>query len=703
MSGLSVGVAAQKLGGGVLESVRWTQAEWRSRWDRALLFMEFSKDVLSLSLKWPEEKTIGIQWSSIHAVDSELAEAMRDWCKDFLRHAKEAICELVPPDLPDMKRGLGVRVIGGPAGIDVRPGGIRDSHINTLVRCSGRVARINTIQQKLHIGAWRCKRCGGVLRIECPDVELVEPTICVESQGGCGKTRSSTAWDLMEEESKYRNLQVVHLEEDYDPVQGAEPRTIAVYLWDELVNIPHAVNASFIGVVRARTGRKGNTKMAVMDTYIDAISYELDSQTRALNLSDDELRRIKALASKPPADLFSLMVDSFCPKVRGHVKEKLALVLQQFGGVGTRYADGTERRGDSHIMLVGDPGSGKSELLKFAARVAPIASFGSGESSSGPGLTCATVPDHVDGGFTVKPGLLPMANGGLVSLDEFDKLRVRARQSLHNALEDQFIAYSKAGFSGKLACKVSLLAAANPKSGRFRKDEPVTDQFDLSGPMATRFDLIFPIIDVVEETVDSAIAKHITETVLEADHESEHEPPIPLPLFRKYIAYAKENIRPKMTEEAARLIEERYVAWRARGKDDSVVAATPRQIHAIIRLTQASAKARLSDTVSTEDVDRGIDLVDNYLRRVLSDINGRIDIDSIEIGVPSSQHERMRAIREVIRNWQPHEPPMTELTLPQTMLERRGLSIDVWERDIKLLIEKGDVYVGSDRKIRLVN
>jgi len=331
--------------------------------------------------------------------------------------------------------------------------------------------------------------------------------------------------------------------------------------------------------------------------------------------------------------------------------------------------DGTYIRGDIHVLLVGDPGTAKSQILSYMSKLAPRSIYASGKASSAAGLTAAAVRDEfAEGQWTLEAGALVLADMGIACIDEIDKMDEADKSALHQAMEQQEISVAKAGINATLKSRCALLAAANPKLGRFDEFIPIHEQINMPPALLSRFDLIFSILDKPNRKIDTELATHILRThkageVYEnitksrkSKHTKEEEEALManiMPTFtpeflRKYVAYAKRNVFPVMTDDAMELLKNYYVDFR--GSSEDSVPFTPRQLEAFVRLAEASARVRLSDEVTVDDAKRAISIIDQYLRRVGMDREtGRFDIDIIATGISHSQHERMRLIMDVIR------------------------------------------------------
>jgi replicative DNA helicase Mcm len=350
-------------------------------------------------------------------------------------------------------------------------------------------------------------------------------------------------------------------------------------------------------------------------------------------------------------------------------------MLQLFGGVARLNPDGTRNRGDIHILLMGDPGVAKSQLLNYMSRISPRGRFTSGQSASAAGLTAAAVQDSAaEGRWTLEAGALVLADLGLAAIDEFDKMNEGDRSSMHEAMEQQTISISKAGINASLRTRCAVLAAANPKNGRFEpvSETPFTGQINLAPPLISRFDIIWLLTDDADESKDSKIANHIIKNRLIGTSEllvtegsapdpakgsvsglqksQEGEEILARDLIRKYIAYAKRSIHPKLEDDAQNKIVEFYVETRKKGGESSdSVSITARSLEAVARMAEASARIRLSSVANVEDVERAIRLTKTWRNELMGE---NFDMTTIETGKKTSVRNQERTILEIISTLQ---------------------------------------------------
>jgi replicative DNA helicase Mcm len=368
--------------------------------------------------------------------------------------------------------------------------------------------------------------------------------------------------------------------------------------------------------------------------------------------------------------------------------------------------------------------SHNSQMISYVENIAPRSVYTSGKGSSAAGLTAAAVRDDFGDGqqWSLEAGALVLADKGIAAVDELDKMDSSDRSAMHEGLEQQKISVSKAGINATLKARCSLLGAANPKYGRFDQYEPIGEQIDLEPALISRFDLIFTVTDSPDPEHDSRLAKHIIKTNYAGELNTQREelasseftseqvaevteevaPEIDSELLRKYIAHAKRSCFPTMTDEAKDLIEEFYVDLRSKGADeDAPVPVTARKLEAMVRLSEASARVRLSDTVEREDADRATDIVESCLKDIGVDPEtGQFDADVVETGTSKSQRDRIKNIKGLIADI---EEEYQEGAPVDEVLDRAGeIGMDPGkaEQEIEKLRTKGEVYEPKQGHLR---
>jgi replicative DNA helicase Mcm len=434
------------------------------------------------------------------------------------------------------------------------------------------------------------------------------------------------------------------------------------------------------GVLKIVEGKRGSL---VVDTLIEANSVELGDQSYTdIEISDADIKCIKELACLP--NVHEVVAQAIAPSIFGHALVKTALVLQLFSGV-THVEKSSRIRGDIHILLLGDPGIAKSQMLDFISLVSPRGVKAMGGQSTGCGLTCSAKQDG-NGDWALEGGALVIADGGLCCIDEFEKMDKDDRAAIHGAMEQQKIDVNKAGINATLMTRCSILAAANPKSGRWDMYKNLTEQIDLPGSLLSRFDLIFILRDVPDGRVDDQIAEHILEG---GDSTTE----LSIELLRKYIAYARREVSPKRTKEANAIIKDFYLKLRGLSKDGAV-PITPRKLEDLKRLSEASARVRLSPHVEEIDAKVAVQLVDACLRDVAYDAKtGKFDIDKVICNTSSAQRSHIAIVKNAL---QCRGGPMTRVDVYTACLQYLNkqevdIAIDKMQENCWISVSRDDM------------
>jgi replicative DNA helicase Mcm len=359
-------------------------------------------------------------------------------------------------------------------------------------------------------------------------------------------------------------------------------------------------------------------------------------------ISAEDEKQIRTISSKQ--DVYEKLIASFAPHIYGHNEIKEAILLLIVGSVTKKLEDGSTRRGDINVPLVGDPGTAKSEMLKFAAKIAPRGLYTSGRGSTAAGLTAAVIRDK-SGIMMLEAGAVVLGDLGLVAIDEFDKIKPEDRSALHEVMEQQTCSVAKGGIVATLNARTSILSAANPMYGKYDPYKNITENVNLPVPLLTRFDLIFIVRDLPEKEKDNLIASHILEIHRDVEHAA--KPAIEIDLFSKYLSYARQ-IEPVLTDEAIDLIRNYYMDMR-KVESEGMITVTPRQLEGLVRLATARARVLLKDKVEADDASRAIYLVEQMLRTAGVDVNtGKMDV-GVLYGKPQSETSKSKTFMDVFK------------------------------------------------------
>ena len=682
-------------------------------------FLEYCKsDIETVALEYPQKRSLLVDYWKIDRVDHEMADLLLSDPQRVIANAEEALNSI---DVAvDKKMKLHFRVYNLPETQHIAIRNLRAEHLGKLVAVEGLVKKVTEVRPKLKTAVFVCQRCGARIKVEQDEDVLKEPLECYEEQGGCGRTSTFKLYPSL---STFIDSQKIEIQESPEGLRGgAQPERITAYLEDDLVgDIAPGDRVVINGLLVAQQRKRGGQRLTSFDKVIKTISIEkLEQAFEEVEISEEDEKKIIE-ASKLP-DIYERIRDSIAPTIYGLETEKEAIVLQLFGGIPKVMPDGTRIRGDIHVLLVGDPGTAKSQLLSYVSKLAPRSIYASGKATSAAGLTAAAVRDEFgEGHWTLEAGALVLADMGVACIDEIDKMSDQDRSALHQAMEQQEISVAKAGINATLKSRCAILAAANPKLGRFDEFIPIHEQINMPPALLSRFDLIFSLIDKPDKERDSRLARHILlahragevreqrRRIKDSKYTEEDEkkmvefitPYFDPEFLRKYIAYARRKVFPVLQEDAIKRLEEYYVSLRSSSEES--IPFTPRQLEAFARLAEASARVRLSDKVTVEDAERAIAIIEKYLRRVgLDRETGRFDIDVIATGISRSQHDRMLTIIEIIKRLSKESPDGSasmEDILNEAEIE--GIDPSKAREAIERLRKNGQIYEPRHGRFRL--
>jgi len=625
------------------------------------------------------KKSVAIDFLDLIKFDHELAEQLLNNPEDILKSFEMAIQQFET----SIDSILKIRLFNLPKSQFIKIRDIRSENINKLFCIEGIVRQASDVRPQVISTRFECPACGNVITIPQLDTKFREPSRCSCGRRGRFKLVEKTLVDS----------QRLVVEESQESLEGGEqPKRLSTFLREDLVEpvmerkTTPGSKIQIIGVVKevplpAKEGGQStrfdlvieaNSILPVEETYEDII------------ISKEDERKIKQFSKDP--NIYQKFVNSIAPSIYGHEDIKGALVLQLMGGIRKERSDGTSTKGDIHILLVGDPGAAKSTLLMFMSKAAPKARYVAGKGVSAAGITATVVRDEFLRGWALEAGAIVLANGGVLCLDELDKMSEEDTSALHEAMAQQRISISKANIQATLSAKTTVLAAANPKLGRFDPYQPIANQINLPPTLINRFDLIFPVRDLPNKEKDTKIAEHILE-LHRASEDKETE--IPIVLIKKYVAYVRQKIFPKLTEGAIEEIKTFYVTLRTSGSAEEEtlrpIPISARQLEALIRLAEASARVRLSNQVTRSDAKKAIAILKYCLMQVGFDYEtGQIDIDRISTGITASTRNKIKIIRDIITDFD----IKGRKTIPIEDIIGEAQSKSITEAQVEEIIEK---------------
>ncbi|XP_078388210.1 DNA replication licensing factor MCM5 [Cetorhinus maximus] len=504
---------------------------------------------------------------------------------------------------------------------------LKSDQMSRLVKIPGIVISASTVRAKATRIAIECRGCRNVMSNIAvrPGLEgYTLPRKCNTEQAGRPKCPIDPYF-IIPDKCKCVDFQTLKLQESPDAVPHGElPRHMQLYcdryLCDKVVPGNRVTIMGIYSIKKAGTGRsKGRDRVGVgiRGSYIRVVGIQVDTEGTGHGLSGttapQEEEEFRQLAATP--NVYETVAKSIAPSIYGSSDIKKAIGCLLFGGSRKRLPDGLTRRGDINLLMLGDPGTAKSQLLKFVERCSPIGVYTSGKGSSAAGLTASVMRDPSSRNFIMEGGAMVLADGGVVCIDEFDKMREDDRVAIHEAMEQQTISIAKAGITTTLNSRCSVLAAANSVFGRW-DDTKGEENIDFMPTILSRFDMIFIVKDEHNEERDMILAKHVMNVHLSAltqTHAVEGE--IELSKLKKYISYCRTKCGPRLSAEAAEKLKNRYILMRSGAREHeresdrtNSIPITVRQLEAIIRISESLAKMKLQPFATERDVEEALRL-----------------------------------------------------------------------------------------------
>ncbi|KAK4453284.1 DNA replication licensing factor mcm5 [Podospora aff. communis PSN243] len=567
--------------------------------------------------------------------------------------------------------------------------------ISRLVRVPGIVIGASVMSSKateLHI---QCRNCG-----HSQDVHISGGFSGVTLPRQCGRRRAPEdptercpmdPYFVMHEKSKFVDQQIIKLQEAPDQVPVGElPRHVLIsadrYLTNRVVPGSRCTVMGIFSIYQSK-GSKNSTSgaVAIRTPYLRATGIQTDLDATAKGqavFSEEEEQEFLELARRK--DLYDVMADCIAPSIYGNRDIKKAIMCLLLGGSKKILPDGMKLRGDINVLLLGDPGTAKSQLLKFVEKVAPIAIYTSGKGSSAAGLTASVQRDQSTREFYLEGGAMVLADGGVVCIDEFDKMRDEDRVAIHEAMEQQTISIAKAGITTILNARTSVLAAANPIFGRYDELKSPGENIDFQTTILSRFDMIFIVRDDHNREKDERMAKHIMKIQMgNRGVEERVESEIPVEKMRRYISYCRTRCAPRLSEAAAEKLSSHFVAIRKQvhaseleANARSSIPITVRQLEAIVRITESLAKLSLSPIANEGHVDEAIRL---FLCSTMDAVNQGGAQGSREL------NEEVARVESELKRRLPIGWSTSLATLKREMVEGKGFSEPALNRALMIL------------------
>ena len=632
--------------------------------------------------------SIVVDFEDLNAFDQELAEELLENPDEYFEYADNAAyaqLRIEDPEYAEKTEVVTVRIVRLMETGQLRKLGSKN--IGKLVMVEGIVVRSTPVRPMVMQAVFRCKRCGETTPVNQTGPFLRAPFVC--KNPNC---RAKGPFDFVQKESTFIDSQDLRIQErPEDLPAGQLPRTLNIKLiGSEIVDVARpGDNVSIVGTVRAVAPTLPTVgKLRAFILHVDANSIEvLGKEPETVLPSPEEEEEITKLAKDPW--IHRKIVNSIAPSIYGYAHIKEAIMYLLFGGVLKNLPDITIR-GELNVLLIGDPGTAKSQLLQYVAKLAPRGLYTSGRGTTAAGLTAAVIREK-RGGMSLEAGALVLADKGIACIDEMDKMRPGDRVAIHEAMEQHTVSIAKGGIVATLNARTAILAAANPALGRYEPHRTVAENISLPVTILSRFDLIFILRDQPNKDADSKMSEHILE--LHRKGLSPVEPPIPSDLLRKYISYAK-GIKPVLTKEALQRLKDFYMAMRSASETEgSPVAITARQLEALVRTAEARARSALRKEILAQDAEAAIAIMRRSLEEVGIDISSsKFDIDLIMTGKPKSLRDRLQTVLSTIMEMQKETGLVEKVALLNELETKYKIMGGEAERLIGQLLREGTIY-----------
>ncbi|KAK1349753.1 MCM DNA helicase complex subunit [Hamiltosporidium tvaerminnensis] len=564
------------------------------------------------------QESLYVSFEDLNLFNSDLARLLNVATERFLQIFDKSLVVVVVQHFPNyliIKPKLHVRLTNIPVLENIR--NLRNEHINTLIRVTGVVTRRTGVFPLLSLAKYTCHQCKAVFGPFTVERNDFKPNICLECQ-------SKGPFSVNSIETIYKDFQKITIQEIPGTVPpGRLPRHKEVLLFYDLIDSARpGEEVEVIGIYKNSYSYSLNIKNGypVFFTVIKAITVIKKEDEFAFKMTDEDVKEILKISKHP--NIKNIILNSIAPAVYGHKDLKRAISLAMFSGVQKIMGNHTVR-GDINVLMLGDPGTAKSQLLRYVETVFHRAVLSSGQGASSVGLTASVKKDSVTGEWTLEGGALVLADRGICLIDEFDKMNDGDRTSIHEAMEQQSISISKAGIVASLNARCGVIAAANPTRGRYNSSLTFGQNVNLSDPIISRFDILCVVKDVIDQAEDERMGRFIikshagssVEEKEKTDLENKEEAydsvtgTLSQEFLKKYILYARNNVKPILKEIDLEKITNLYSDLRKESISSGGIPITARHIESIVRMSESFCRMGLRSIVSQEDIDQAISVV----------------------------------------------------------------------------------------------
>jgi len=620
-----------------------------------------------------DEKALVVDFSVLDRFDPLLADELLEQPERVL-----AIFNAAASSVMNSDERINVRVRNLPESRNIRIRNLRAVHLNRLWTINATIRGASEVKPQIYEAIFECPDCKAKISVQQSTKLVQKPSMCE-----CGRRGD---FNLIEK--KMFDVRWLKAQEPFEVTSGEQPGEIGATLKEDLTTprmqkkTDPGSNLTIVGILKEVPKHIKGKLGTNMDMILEANHVETSQvEFEELDITPEDERQIKELASNP--NVYDMLRASIAPGIYGFDDIKDSVVLQLFGGQVHVLPDGSRTRGNIHILVTGDPSVGKTQLLKLVSSVVPRGRYVSGTGASGAGLTATVTKNEALGTWMLEAGALILCNKGLIAIDEFDKMNRDDQIAMHEATSVETVSIAKASIVATLPAQTAVLAGANPKLGRFDPYMSIGEQINIPETLLSRFDLKFALRDQPNRIQDEQLAEHI---ITSRTHPEKIEPPISMNLFRKYIAYAKHITSMELSDETANMLKNFYVDMRNRyaSSEKSAVSITLRQYEALIRLAEASARARLDTVVRIQDGERAIRLMMASLMQLGYDMETQtFDVDRLEGGVTSSKRNKMLRVLKILEDLQKESK---EVAIDDLKAEAENQGVE----DIEEIIEKLD-------------